>query len=59
MGKKWSEIAKLIGSRTENAVKNRWKSLIKKYINDFKKHNPKTIIPSLGDKEDSSDIVFK
>jgi hypothetical protein len=30
MGKKWSAIAKLLGDRTENAVKNRWKSLIRK-----------------------------
>ena len=29
-GKKWSLIAKSIGNRTENAVKNRWLSLIKK-----------------------------
>jgi hypothetical protein len=26
-GKKWSEIAKMLGNRTENAVKNRYKSL--------------------------------
>jgi len=30
VGKKWSSIAKLLGDRTENAVKNRWKSLIRK-----------------------------
>ena len=30
VGKKWSAIAKLLGDRTENAVKNRWKSLIRK-----------------------------
>eukprot|EP01017_Pseudomicrothorax_dubius_P041266 TRINITY_DN6577_c0_g3_i2.p1 TRINITY_DN6577_c0_g3~~TRINITY_DN6577_c0_g3_i2.p1 ORF type:complete len:548 (-),score=69.73 TRINITY_DN6577_c0_g3_i2:75-1718(-) len=29
-GKKWSVIAKLVGNRTENAVKNRWKSLLNK-----------------------------
>ena len=29
MGKKWSAIAKLLG-RTENAVRNRWNSLVKK-----------------------------
>ena len=59
MGKKWSEIAKLIGLRTENAVKNRWKSLIKKYNGEFKRQNPKIIVPSIGDKDDSSDEVFK
>ena len=31
MGKKWADIAKTLGSRTENSVKNRWNSLIKKY----------------------------
>ena len=30
LGKKWSAIAKVLGDRTENAVKNRWKSLIRK-----------------------------
>ena len=32
LGNKWSEISKELKGRTENAVKNRWKSLIKKKI---------------------------
>lgn len=31
LGKKWAEIAKRVGKRTENCVKNRWVSLMKKY----------------------------
>ena len=57
-GKKWSEIAKYLGNRTENAVKNRWKSLIKKQSADFKKLYPKIKIPSLVDKDNSSEDVF-
>ena len=30
MGNKWSEIARLLKGRTENAVKNRWKCLVNK-----------------------------
>lgn len=30
-GRKWSEIAKQFGDRTENSVKNRWNSMLKKY----------------------------
>eukprot|EP01017_Pseudomicrothorax_dubius_P045801 TRINITY_DN7978_c0_g1_i1.p1 TRINITY_DN7978_c0_g1~~TRINITY_DN7978_c0_g1_i1.p1 ORF type:complete len:477 (+),score=91.48 TRINITY_DN7978_c0_g1_i1:507-1937(+) len=34
-GKKWSEISKIMEHRTENSVKNRWKSLLNKYQDDF------------------------
>ena len=30
-GKKWAKIAKLLGNRTENSVKNRWSSLTKHF----------------------------
>lgn len=33
-GKKWSEISRLMANRTENAVKNRWKSIMRKYEKD-------------------------
>jgi Myb-like DNA-binding domain len=35
IGKKWAEIAKRLKTRTENAVKNRYNSLIKKYKTDI------------------------
>lgn len=34
-GKKWAEIAKKLGGRTENNVKNRWISLMRKYKSEF------------------------
>ena len=34
-GKKWSEIAKKLPGRTENSVKNRWISLLRKYKSDL------------------------
>jgi hypothetical protein len=39
MGNRWSDIAKLMGDRTENGVKNRWKSLEKKARKHFGKSN--------------------
>jgi hypothetical protein len=35
IGRRWSELAKLMINRTENSVKNRWKSLLKKYKADL------------------------
>lgn len=34
-GKKWADIAKRLGGRTENNVKNRWISLIRKYKSEL------------------------
>lgn len=34
-GKKWAEIAKRLGGRTENNVKNRWISLMRKYKSEL------------------------
>lgn len=45
-GKRWSEISKLIDNRTENAVKNRFNSLMKKYQKDS----------SLANQNDNKDI---
>lgn len=53
IGKKWSAIAKCIRKRTEHAVKNRFKSLIKKY----KKENPKS--SRKGKSSDSESEIIK
>ena len=35
VGKRWAEIAKRVGQRTENSVKNRWSSILRKCKNEF------------------------
>ncbi|CAG9320054.1 unnamed protein product [Blepharisma stoltei] len=35
IGNRWSEIAKGLPGRTENSVKNRWKSMVKKAIREY------------------------
>lgn len=34
-GKKWADISKMMRDRTENAVKNRWNSLYKKFMHEL------------------------
>ncbi len=51
VGRKWSVISKTFGNRTENSVKNRWKSLITKFSAEFKKYYPSVSIPSTSTKK--------
>ena len=53
LGKKWAGIAKRIGRRTENAVKNRWSSLLRKCKNEF---GGESISEASGDMDD--DIIY-
>eukprot|EP00951_Prasinocladus_malaysianus_P034067 scaffold341403_cov36-Prasinocladus_malaysianus.AAC.1 len=45
-GNKWTEIAKLVTGRTDNAVKNRWMALCKK--------NGEPAVQALSDDEDAA-----
>lgn len=40
LGKKWAEIAKRLGGRTENNVKNRWISLLRRYKAELENDPP-------------------
>ncbi len=63
IGTKWSTIAKRLTGRTENAVKNRFKSLIKKEKKEKLKSGFESIISSESldvlDQELMKDILFK
>lgn len=53
LGKKWAEIAKRLGGRTENNVKNRWISLLRRY-----KVHLENNLPSI-DLDDNTDCIEK
>lgn len=52
-GKKWAEISKIFGDRTENAVRNRWTSLEKKF------RPLKKSMCSESEGEKASDVTFE
>ncbi len=55
IGKKWSEIARLLGGRTENAVKNRFQAVCKRDFIDPNSEQPSpTNNDYLEDKADES-----
>jgi hypothetical protein len=48
VGTKWSQIVKLLPGRTDNAIKNRWNSAMRKSLRKQQKTTPPSATPPLG-----------